>query len=146
MKILKKVFVMTLCVCLLFSSNIATAHSGRTDSRGGHHDYKNRSGLGDYHYHHGMEPHLHPHGVCPYSSTSSSNSKTTTKQKSSSYNASTIKKVQNRLNKLGYHCGSPDGHCGRQTQKAIRKYQRKKGLAVNGKINKKLLRKLKIKS
>lgn len=30
---------------------IAEAHSGRTDANGGHHDYKNKSGLGSYHYH-----------------------------------------------------------------------------------------------
>lgn len=44
------------------------AHSGRTDAYGGHHDYKNRSGLGSYHYHHGYPAHLHPNGVCPYGS------------------------------------------------------------------------------
>lgn len=49
----------------------ASAHSGGTDSQGGHHDYKNVSGLGSYHYHHGMGPHLHPNGVCPYASGSS---------------------------------------------------------------------------
>lgn len=44
------------------------AHSGRTDSNGGHHDYKNKSGLGSYHYHCGGYPaHLHENGVCPYS-------------------------------------------------------------------------------
>jgi len=42
------------------------AHSGRTDSNGGHRDNKNVSGLGSYHYHHGYSPHLHPNGVCPY--------------------------------------------------------------------------------
>lgn len=42
------------------------AHQGRTDSSGGHHDYKNKSGLGSYHYHHGYPAHLHPSGVCPY--------------------------------------------------------------------------------
>ncbi len=44
----------------------ASAHSGRTDSSGGHHDYKNASGLGSYHYHHGYPAHLHENGVCPY--------------------------------------------------------------------------------
>lgn len=29
----------------------AEAHQGRTDANGGHHDYKNKSGLGSYHYH-----------------------------------------------------------------------------------------------
>ena len=47
----------------------AEAHPGRTDAQGGHHDYKNRSGLGSYHYHCGGYPaHLHPNGVCPYTS------------------------------------------------------------------------------
>lgn len=38
------------------------AHSGRTDSSGGHY---NRS-TGEYHYHHGYSAHQHPDGVCPY--------------------------------------------------------------------------------
>lgn len=43
------------------------AHSGRTDSNGGHKDNKNASGLGFYHYHCGGYPaHLHDGGVCPY--------------------------------------------------------------------------------
>lgn len=42
------------------------AHSGRTDSQGGHKDNKNQSGLGSYHYHHGYPAHLHTGGVCPY--------------------------------------------------------------------------------
>lgn len=50
----------------------AEAHSGRTDAQGGHHDYKNASGLGSYHYHCGGHPaHLHPNGVCPYSGSAS---------------------------------------------------------------------------
>ena len=32
----------------------AEAHQGRTDANGGHHDYKNKSGLGSYHYHCGI--------------------------------------------------------------------------------------------
>lgn len=48
------------------ASLTVSAHSGRTDAGGGHHDYKNRSGLGSYHYHHGYSAHLHPNGICPY--------------------------------------------------------------------------------
>jgi len=44
----------------------AFAHSGRTDSSGGHKDNRNASGLGSYHYHHGYGPHLHPSEYCPY--------------------------------------------------------------------------------
>lgn len=54
---------LTMCSSLL-------AHSGRTDSNGGHKDNKNKSGLGSYHYHCGEYPaHLHTNGVCPYKST-----------------------------------------------------------------------------
>lgn len=65
------------CLCLALPlANVsestlitAEAHSGRTDARGGHHDYKNKSGLGSYHYHCGGYPaHLHTNGVCPYTS------------------------------------------------------------------------------
>lgn len=61
------------------------AHSGRTDSSGGHKDNKNQSGLGSYHYHCGGHPaHLHTNGVCPYSSSSSSNKKSTSSSSSKS--------------------------------------------------------------
>lgn len=61
------------------------AHSGKTDSSGGHKDNKNQSGLGSYHYHCGGHPaHLHTNGVCPYSSSSSSNKKSTSSSSSKS--------------------------------------------------------------
>ena len=70
-----RVVVIVLLIMLL-SQSLCFAHSGRTDSSGGHKDNKNVSGLGYYHYHHGYGPHLHPGGVCPYavSRTSSSSS------------------------------------------------------------------------
>lgn len=75
----KRLIVKILCSFLLVSMFltyetvsfpiVSEAHSGRTDSSGGHHDYKNKSGLGSYHYHCGGYPaHLHPNGVCPYAS------------------------------------------------------------------------------
>lgn len=101
MKSLKKLATI-LCVSLSitvvaptnFVNPISTveAHSGRTDSSGGHKDNKNKSGLGSYHYHCGGHPaHLHENGVCPYaksSTTTSSFSSNTT----SSYNSSTTSK------------------------------------------------------
>ena len=144
MKANKKILTWLLCVGLLLCPNLSSAHSGRTDSSGGHHDYNNKSGLGSYHYHHGMGPHLHKNGVCPYSSTSSKTSKTNTKKVSKYYKTSTIVKVQKKLNKLGYKCGKADGSYGAKTKGAIKKFQRKKGLTVNGKIDKNLLKKLNI--
>ena len=65
---MKKKFttIACICLCILIFPLSTYAHSGRTDSSGGHHDYKNVSGLGSYHYHHGYPAHLHPGGVCPY--------------------------------------------------------------------------------
>lgn len=147
MKLSKKLLTVIMCIGLLFSNTVAFAHSGRTDSSGGHHDYNNVSGLGSYHYHHGMGPHLHPNGICPYSSSSSSTARsntTVTKKTSKYYRSSTVKKVQKKLNKLGYKCGKADGVFGKKTKNAIKKFQKEEGLSVNGNINKTLLRKLKI--
>ena len=60
-KKLCQIFIVT--VFVVTTSFSLYAHSGGTDSRGGHH---NRS-TGGYHYHHGMGPHQHPNGICPYS-------------------------------------------------------------------------------
>ena len=57
-------------ICLVLSiSFVSLAHSGRTDSAGGHYD---RS-TGEYHYHHGYPAHQHPNGVCPYESNENDN-------------------------------------------------------------------------
>lgn len=67
-------------ICLVLSiSFVSSAHSGRTDSAGGHYD---RS-TGEYHYHHGYSAHQHPNGVCPYAkNTTKSSSVTETKDSS----------------------------------------------------------------
>ena len=66
MKHTKRLLALLTIFTLLFSS-VAYAHSGRTDSAGGHRDNRNVSGLGYYHYHcGGNPPHLHTGGVCPY--------------------------------------------------------------------------------
>lgn len=129
MKFFKTTQIIFMCLCLSFSPLVVSAHG-----HGGHHS-SNRSSSGSHHYDHGMGPHLHKNGVCPYSGT---------QKNSKYYNTSTIRKVQRRLNKLGYQCGRADGHCGLKTKRAIKKYQRKKCIAVNGKITKTLLKKLKI--
>lgn len=60
----------------------ASAHSGRTDSSGGHKDNKNKSGLGSYHYHcGGYPPHLHTGGYCPYTDVLPSSVKMTVEKK-----------------------------------------------------------------
>ena len=56
---------MTMILSCLLSISVY-AHPGKTDSKGGHHDYNNVSGLGSYHYHHGESAHLHENGICLY--------------------------------------------------------------------------------
>ena len=132
---------MLVCLSMLLSySGMALAHGGRTDGSGGHRDNKNVSGLGSYHYHCGGYPaHLHKNGVCPYtdggsSSGSNSSSTTTTKKTSKYYQTSVVKKVQNKLNKLGYDCGKADGIYGEKTKNAIEEFQKDEDMTVNSKI------------
>lgn len=141
-----EIIILLIYLSLVTPYAIVGVHSGRTDAYGGHHDYKNKSGLGSYHYHCGGHPaHLHDNGVCPYSSNyTSTTSHKRTKKVSKYYKASTVRKVQKKLNKLGYKCGKVDGSYGKKTKIDIRKYQRKKGMTVNGKINKSLCKKLHI--
>lgn len=84
----------SIVMAFFMCTGTAFAHSGRTDSNGGHHDYKNKSGLGSYHYHCGGYPaHLHPNGICPYTSGYSDSSAS-----SSTYTPSTPAPNPNRNN------------------------------------------------
>ena len=57
------IITLILVLILLASSFCFTlAHSGGTDSAGGHRD----SSTGEYHYHHGYPAHSHSNGKCPY--------------------------------------------------------------------------------
>lgn len=60
---MRKITCLILALLIVFGCSFSLAHSGRTDSNGGHHDWDNG---GAYHYHHGHEAHQHPNGVCPY--------------------------------------------------------------------------------
>lgn len=44
----------------------------------------------------------------------------------------TVKQVQQKLNELGYDCGTPDGIAGKRTIAGISQYQTEKGLNVTG--------------
>lgn len=82
---------------------ITYAHSGRTDSRGGHKDNKNKSGLGSYHYHCGGYPaHLHNNGVCPYLSnnTSSSNKPVNSNNTTKTTESEQIKAIEIQINEV----------------------------------------------
>jgi hypothetical protein len=58
---MKRIFALFCCVlCMAWA--VALAHSGRTDSNGGHWDRSE----GTYHYHHGFPAHQHTNGKCPY--------------------------------------------------------------------------------
>lgn len=97
MKRLKK-FGTALLSCMMLTASFTTvsnmtmimaeAHQGRTDAQGGHHDYKNKSGLGSYHYHCGGNPaHLHPNGGCPYKNGAVSNGNTSSQTQTQTQSA-----------------------------------------------------------
>jgi hypothetical protein len=108
-----------LALLVLFLPLASNAHSGRTDSSGGHKDKNNKSGLGSYHYHHGYGPHLHTNGECPYSTrtTDTKKSTSTNTEKSTSLTKTKIIQVQEKLNKLGYDCGKADGVIGKKQKR-----------------------------
>lgn len=153
-KILRKIIICVMVITLLsacldisFNTSIATisadAHSGRTDSSGGHRDNKNKSGLGYYHYHcDGNPPHLHGNGDCPYDSSAKTTKISSSKTKVSK---SVIKSVQKKLNKLGYKCGTADGIMGKKTKIAVKQYQKDNDLTVDGIIGNKVKKSLGIK-
>lgn len=58
------VLIILTCVLLSLFVVICFAHSGGTDSDGGHYN----SSTGEYHYHHGEPAHQHNNGECPYDS------------------------------------------------------------------------------
>ena len=89
------------------------------------------------------------------SSSSSSSKKTSKSSKSSGSSDGTcgpgdygnaVKKVQQRLKKLGYYTGTADGDYGPGTKTAVKNFQKRNGLTANGKVNKKTLTKLNSKS
>lgn len=93
----KIVSILLIALSIILMGINAYAHSGRTDSSGGHKDNKNKSGLGSYHYHcGGHSAHLHTNGVCPYSSNPSSSKSSTP---SSSSSKSSGNKVSSSSNK-----------------------------------------------
>lgn len=113
-KLLKIIGVLSLC--LITSTSLVDAHSGRTDANGGHRDNKNKSGLGSYHYHHGYGPHLHTNG-CPYTTGTTSSSGGSSSSSSSSVDREeqrrkSEEREQEEVRSKGYNVGYNDGYSG----------------------------------
>lgn len=122
---MKKLKTISLALIMtLLISVTSFAHPGRLDSKGGH--YVRTAGwgypVGSYHYHRKA-----PQAV---------------KKKSTKSSSNTVKKVQTKLNSLGYNCGKADGIMGSKTKTAIKKFQKKNGLVADGIAGSKTLRKL----
>lgn len=108
----------------------------------GHHggnSHHGNSGTAGYYYCGGHEAHQHPNGTCPYANSSVGNNN---QNKSNSVKKSTIKKVQKKLKKLGYHCGKANGVMNVKTKEALKEFQRDNCLKVNGAIKKQTLKAL----
>lgn len=116
------IFLIILIIALVLPLN-CIAHSGRTDSHGGHKDNKNASGLGPYHYHcGGNPPHLHDGGVCPYSSTAqttttssepveqstTTKSQTTTSTKKTEPKTIAVKSIKTSKENIEMFCGTTE--------------------------------------
>lgn len=126
-----KITSLLLAATITLAPAASLGHGGRTDANGGHKDNKNKSGLGGYHYHCGGNPaHLHTNG-CPYSAKTTTK-KATTSKATTSAKKEEIKKIQEKLNELGYNCGTADGVAGKKTTAAVKKFQEDNGLTADG--------------
>ena len=122
-KKLKKIISSILLASFITTPISVNAHSGKTDSSGGHKDNKNVSGLGPYHYHCvGYPAHLHENGVCPYKSSNTTSNNSSNNSSSSSNNAAAeakraaeleaqrIENAKNEERTKGYNQGYEDGY------------------------------------
>ena len=100
MKKLKIIVLILFCTLFIsFSLTTIYAHSGRTDSSGGHY---NRS-TGEYHYHHGYSAHQHPNGICPYSNTNNNDTTNSTPSSKNSENNTTKDETSNKSSSKNYN-------------------------------------------
>jgi hypothetical protein len=98
--------VIALCVMLL--SIVVSAHSGRTDSNGGHYNHS----TGEYHYHHGYSAHQHydmngdGKKDCPYEfddkTNTGSNSSINSSNKTDNSTSISENKTENSKNKITF--------------------------------------------
>lgn len=97
MKKTRKIIIILSLLISLINVDVF-AHSGRTDSNGGHKDNQNKSGLGSYHYHcGGYSPHLHNNGVCPYTTSSVTKTESTVKEEPKEVLAESVKINQGNI-------------------------------------------------
>lgn len=98
-----KIIVVLVTILSLVSIGMSIyAHSGKTDSSGGHRDNKNKSGLGSYHYHCGGHPaHLHTNGECPYTSNSKYNKSSASSSTSTEANTKNVTKISYNVSVTG---------------------------------------------
>ncbi len=113
MKISKPI-ALTLSALLLSTPFTSTeAHPGRTDRNGGH--YVRTAGwgypVGTYHYHNGGPAKQAPEDK---------------------EDKEEVRKIQQKLNELGFDCGAADGIMGPKTEEAIKEFQKSKGLEPDG--------------
>lgn len=136
---MKKVLAILTMLLVFLVPVVAWAHSGRTDSSGGHNDNRNASGLGGYHYHHGYGPHLHTGGICPYTQSNNVyyNPNNSYKTKVSTFSPytmtnSNVVAIQKKLIEKGYDPKGTDGVYGPGTKAAVKQFQKDNGLTPDG--------------
>lgn len=107
-----KIFCISLLLpCFVLS---ASAHPGRTDSRGGHTNHS----TGEYHYHHGYSEHDHydmdgdGDPDCPYTFKDKTNSSSNAKNKKETTATSSQKAKEEEGSELGLALGAFTLWCG----------------------------------
>lgn len=109
----------TLLIIFISMFTVIYAHSGRTDSSGGHYD----SSTGEYHYHHGYSAHQHPNGICPYETSSDNGNieETTTELQVNLDGTSEINNLKAEIERLNEQIAAKQSSIGKQNNEILEK-------------------------
>ena len=75
------------------------------------------------------------HGSAATSGSAATNGSTSTSVTTSMSDSDTIRQAQQALNEKGFDVGSPDGHAGPKTAKALKKFQQAQGINPSGSLD-----------
>lgn len=109
----------TLLIIFISMFTVIYAHSGRTDSSGGHYD----SSTGEYHYHHGYSAHQHPNGICPYETSSDNGNieEATTELQVNLDDTSEINNLKAEIERLNEQIAAKQSSIGKQSNEILEK-------------------------
>lgn len=128
---MRKILLITVAVCFMAVPSFVEAHSGRTDSSGGH-NCRTGSCAGTYHYHNGGYSRSSSYSAPSYATYSNYYG----------LSKSDVRIIQNFLNEELGRSMVVDGIYGSNTKSAVRAFQYKHGLVTDGIVGSRTIAKM----